>query len=109
MRNLKLLLILFTTFIILPAHAADTKDRASTGEAARPENAEPQKDQNTPQRAARPKREAVKLSPNIHPSAPRPDESGKMRRVAPPRGKAPLQDVPALMEPPSGGDAPKNR
>ena len=100
MRVLKLMLILSVMFMALPVRA---------GEAARPENAEPPKDQNPSQRAERPKREAVKLSPTIHPTPPRPDGSGKMRRVVPPHGQSPLQHVPALMEPPPGGEAPKNR
>ncbi len=102
MRVAKLLLILSVMFMILPARAADK---------APPENAELQKDQSPSERAERPKREAVKMSPSIRQSPPRPDESGKMRRVAPPRNKSPLQDVPALKDPPPtpSGEAPENR
>ncbi|MEW6331707.1 MAG: hypothetical protein AB1560_09630 [Pseudomonadota bacterium] len=60
------------------------------------------------QRAERPQREAVKLSPAARESAPRPDESGQMKRVAPPRAESPLQDVPALANPPPGVKAPAN-
>lgn len=100
MRVLKLILILSVLFMTLPVRA---------GEAARPESVVPQEKQKPSPRAERPKRAAVKLSPGIHPSSPRPDESGKMRRVAPPHGQSPLQHVPALMAPPPGGEAPKNR
>jgi hypothetical protein len=72
-------------FIVLPARAADE---------AQPEPAE------------RPQREAVKLSPHARESAPRPDESDQMKRVAPPRAESPLQHVPALMDPPPGVKAP---
>lgn len=98
MQILKPILIFSVLFMTLPVRA---------DEEARPENAAPQTDQDSSQPAERPEREAVKLSPSAHPLPPRPDESGKMRRVAPPRGESPLQDVPALMEPPSG-EAPKN-
>ena len=90
---LKLLLILSVMFITVPAHAADK---------AAPENTEAQKKENPPERAERPKREAVKLSPQARESAPRPDESDQMKRVAPPRAESPLQHVPALMDPPPG-------
>lgn len=60
------------------------------------------------QRAERPQREAVKLSPHARESAPRPDESGNMKKVAPPRAESPLQHVPALMDPPPGVKAPAN-
>jgi hypothetical protein len=99
MQTLMLILIFSVLFITLPIRA---------DEAARPESVAPQEKQKPSQRAERPKRAAEKLAPGIHPSAPRPDESGKMRRVAPPRDKSPLQDVPALMEPPAGGEALKN-
>ena len=52
--------------------------------------------------------EAVKLSPQARESAPRPDESDQMKRVAPPRAESPLQHVPALMDPPPGVKAPAN-
>ena len=97
MRILKLLLIFSVMFIIVPARAADK---------AAPENSEAQKQESPPERAERPKREAVKLSPSVHQSAPRPDESGNMKRVAPPRAESPLQNVPALMDPPPGGNVP---
>jgi len=77
-------------FIGLPAHA---------GNEARVESAETGKKEE-PRRAERPQREAVKLSPHARESAPRPDESGEMKRVAPPRAESPLQHVPALMDPP---------
>ena len=99
MRVLKLILILSVMFMTLPIRA---------DESARPENLKPQKDQNPSPPAERPKRKAVKLSPGIHQAPPRPDESGKMRRVTPPRDESPLQHVPALMEPPAGGEALKN-
>lgn len=57
------------------------------------------------ERAARPQREAVKLSPGIRPSAPRPDDSGKLKRAPPPRAESPLQNVPALMPPTSPSSA----
>lgn len=50
-------------------------------------------------RAERPQREAVKLSPSVRQSEPRPEDGGKMKRVAPPRAESPLQNVPALMPP----------
>lgn len=96
MRTLKLLLILSVMFIALPARASDK---------AVPENTAEQEKENQPERAKRPQREAVKLSPHARESAPRPDESGKVKRVAPPRAESPLQHVPALMEPPPGGKA----
>ena len=91
MHAAKLLLTLSAIFMILPARAADK---------APPENAEPHKDQSPSERAERPQREAVKMSPSIRQSPPRPDESGKRRRVAPARAESPLQDVPALKDPP---------
>ncbi|MDH5487499.1 MAG: hypothetical protein OEY53_08335, partial [Gammaproteobacteria bacterium] len=56
----------------------------------------------------RPQREAVKLSPHARESAPRPDESGQMKREVPSRAESPLQHVPALMDPPPppAGQAP---
>ena len=100
MRTLKLLLILSVMFIIVPARAADK---------AVPENTEAQGKESQPKRAERPKREAVKLSPHARKSAPRPDESGKVKRVAPPRAESPLQNVPALMDPPPGTETPAKR
>lgn len=85
MRTLKFLLILSVMFIALPARAAEEAQS---------------------ERAERPQREAVKLSPHARESAPRPDESGKVKRVAPPRAESPLQNVPALMDPPPGGETP---
>ncbi len=93
MRTLKLILILSVTFLAIPARAADK---------AAPENSEAQKKESPSERAERPQREAVKLSPRARESAPRPDESSKMKRVAPPRAESPLQNVPALMDPPPG-------
>jgi hypothetical protein len=87
MRTLKLLLVLSVMFIAAPARAADEAQS---------------------ERAERPQREAVKLSPHARESAPRPDESDKMKRVAPPRAESPLQHVPALMDPPPGVKAPAN-
>jgi hypothetical protein len=87
MRTLKLLLIISVMFIALSARAAEEAQ---------------------PERAERPQREAVKLSPHARESAPRPDESGQMKRVAPPRAESPLQDVPALANPPPGVKAPAN-
>jgi len=81
MRILKLFLILSVMLIAVPARAADEAQ---------------------PGRAERPQREAVKLSPQARESAPRPDESDQMKRVAPPRAESPLQHVPALMDPPPG-------
>jgi len=75
----------------VPVRAADK---------AVPEYAEVQEQESPPERAERPQREAVKLSPHARESAPRPDESGNMKRVAPPRAESPLQNVPALMGPP---------
>ncbi|MBI3569503.1 MAG: hypothetical protein HY082_00105 [Gammaproteobacteria bacterium] len=97
MRTLKLLLIFSVMFIAVPARAADK---------AALENTEPQEKESPPERAERPQREAVKLSPRARESAPRPDESGNMKREAPPRAESPLQNVPALMDPPPGGKAP---
>jgi hypothetical protein len=108
MRVLKLLLILPVIFMALPAHATDAKTGASAGDEARPENAEPQKAQSPSDRAARPKREAVKMSPTIRVSPLRPDEDGKMRRMAPARGDSPLLNMPAPkdMSSPQGGATP---
>lgn len=102
MRVVKLLLIFFVTFTVLPGRAADK---------AAQENTEAQENENPSERVKRPKREAIKISPSIRQSPPRPDESGKMRRVAPPRDKSPLQNVPALKDPPpaASGDVPANR
>ena len=97
MRTLKLLLIFSVIFSTVSARAADK---------ATSENPEAQKTENPPERAERPRREAVKLSPQARESAPRPDESDQMKRVAPPRAESPLQHVPALMEPPPGVKAP---
>jgi hypothetical protein len=85
MRTLKILLVLSAMSIVVPARAAEEAQ---------------------PERAERPQREAVKLSPQARESAPRPDESDKMKRVAPPRAESPLQNVPALMDPPPGVNAP---
>lgn len=103
MRTLKLLLILSVICMILPARATDK---------APPENTEPQKDQSPSERAERPKREAVKMSPSIRQSPPPTDANGKRRRVAPPaRSESPLQNVPALRDPPPtpGVEAPAER
>jgi hypothetical protein len=102
MRVLKLLLILPVIFMALPARAADAKTGASTVDKARTENVEPQNDQSSSDPAERPKREAVKMSPTIRVSPPRPDESGKMRRVAPARADSPLLNVPL----PQGSEIP---
>lgn len=112
MRVVKLLLILPVIFMALPARAADAKSGASVGDEAQPEHAEQQTDEVPTDAAERPQREAVRMSPSIRKSPPRPDESGKMRRVAPPRADSPLQHVPALkdnMPPPRGGKAPADR
>lgn len=93
MSTLKLILILSMMSVATPARAADK---------ATPENSEVQKKESPPERAERPQREAVKLSPSVRQSAPRPDESDKMKKVAPPRAESPLQNVPALMDPPPG-------
>ena len=85
MRTLKFLLILSVIFIALPVRAAEEVQS---------------------ERAERPQREAVKLSPHARESAPRPDDSGKVKRVAPPRAESPLQNVPALMDPPPGTETP---
>jgi hypothetical protein len=88
MRILKLLLIFSVMFSTVSARAAEEAQ---------------------PERAERPQREAVKLSPQARESAPRPDESDRMKRVAPPRAESPLQHVPALMDPPPGVKPPENR
>ena len=93
MRSLNFLLMFSMIVIAIPARAAAK---------AAPENSEAQKKESPSERAERPQREAVKLSPRARESAPRPDESGKMKRVAPPRAESPLQNVPALMDPPPG-------
>jgi len=103
MRVFKLLLILPVIFMALPARAADAK--ASASDEARPENAEPQKDQSSSDPAERPKREAMKMSPTIRVSPPRPDVSGKMRRVAPARADSPLLNMPS----PQSGETPGGR
>lgn len=97
MQTLKLLLMLTLMFMAMPAHAAD---------AVQDENVEIKKKETPPQRAERPQRKAVKLSPHARKSAPRPDESGLMKRAAPPRAESPLQNVPALIDPPPGVKAP---
>jgi hypothetical protein len=109
MRVLILLLILPVIFMVLPARAADAK--ASASDVVRPENAEPQKDQSSSGPAERPKREAVKMSPTIRVSPLRPDESGKMRRVAPARADSPLLNMPAPkdMSSPQGSETPGSR
>jgi hypothetical protein len=81
------ILLIFSVLLAMPAFAAEEAQ---------------------PERAERPQREAVKLSPQARESAPRPDESDQMKRVAPPRAESPLQHVPALMEPPPGVKAPAN-
>lgn len=88
MRNLNILLIVSAMSALIPVAAAEEKP--------------------SEQPAERPQREAVKLSPQARESAPRPDESDKMKRVAPPRAESPLQHVPALMDPPPGVKAPSN-
>ena len=100
MQAIKFLLIFSMMFMAVPVRAADK---------AQTENAETQKKEESPKRAERPKREAVKLSPHARKSAPRPDESGKVKRVAPPRAESPLQNVPALMDPPPGTETPAKR
>lgn len=97
MRALKLLFMLSVIFAAVPVRADDTATTENTGAQAPADRSE---------RAARPQREAVKLSPSVRQSAPRPDETGKMKRQAPPRAEAPLQNVPALMEPPPGVETP---
>lgn len=99
MRALKILLVFSMLVVVLPVHAADK---------AAPEDTEAKKKQDQPKRAERPPREAVKLSPQARESAPRPDASDQMKRVAPPRAESPLQHVPALMDPPPGVKAPAN-
>jgi hypothetical protein len=108
MRVLKLLLILPAIFMALPAHANDVKTDDSAGDEARPENAEPQKVQSPSDRVERPEREAVKMSPTIRVSPLRPDEAGKMRRMAPARADSPLLNMPAPkdMSSPQGGETP---
>ena len=81
------ILLIFSVLVALPADAAEEAQS---------------------ERAERPQREAVKLSPQARESAPRPEESDQMKRVAPPRAESPLQHVPALMEPPPGVKAPSN-
>lgn len=89
MHGLKTLLVLSAVSVVIPVLAADEAPAE--------------------QRAERPQREAVKLSPAARESAPRPDESGRMKRVAPPRAESPLQHVPALMDPPPGVKPSENR
>jgi hypothetical protein len=102
MRVMKLLLILPVIFMALPARAADVKAGATAGDEARLEDTAPQKVQNPPARAERPKQNTVKISPTIRVSPPRPDESGKLRRVAPARADSPLLNVPL----PQGSETP---
>ena len=111
MRVLKLLLILPMIFMALPARAGDAKTGVSAGDEVRPENTEPQKVKIPPDRAERPKRETVKMSPTIRMSPLRPDESGKIRRVAPARDDSPLLNMPAPKDIPSprGGETPAGR
>ncbi|HEY5683234.1 MAG TPA: hypothetical protein VIR61_06110 [Sulfuricaulis sp.] len=99
MQTLKLLLMLLLVFMTVPAYAA---------EAEQVEKVETENKETPPGRAERPEREAVKLSPHARESAPRPDESGLMKREAPSRTESPLQHVPALMDPPPppAGQAP---
>ncbi len=99
MHAFNLLVILSVMFMAVPARAADILQT---------ENAETRKKEDSPKRAERPKREAVRLSPHARESAPRPDESGRVKRVAPPRAESPLQNVPALMDPPPGVKPPAN-
>ena len=108
MHVLILLLILPVIFMALPARATDAKTGASAGDEAWPENAEPQKVQSPSDRVERPKREAVKMSPTIRVSPLRPDEAGKIRRMAPARGDSPLLNMPAPkdMSSPQGGETP---
>jgi len=107
MRTLKLFLILSVMFIALPARAADAK----AVDEAQPKIVEPQMDQSSSDPAERPKREAVKMSPTIRVLPPRPDESGKMRRLAPTRSDSPLLNMPAPkdMSSPQGGETPGSR
>ncbi|MCR4331923.1 MAG: hypothetical protein NUV34_04380 [Sulfuricaulis sp.] len=107
MRTLKLFLILSVMFMALPARAADAK----AVDEAQPEIVEPKMDQSSSDPAERPKREAVKMSPTIRVLPPRPDESGKMRRLAPARADSPLLNMPAPkdMSPPQGGETPGSR
>ena len=93
MHTFKFLLILYVLFMTAPVRAADK---------AVPENTEVQRQEDPSKRAERPQREAVKISPHARKSAPRPDETGNMKKVAPPRAESPLQNVPALMDPPPG-------
>ena len=94
MRVLRLFLIVSAMFMSAPSRAGDE---------ARSVNAEPPTDQSQSGRVARPQRKAVKLSPGIRVSPPRPDESDRMRRIAPAPSESPLQNVPALkdLSPPS--------
>lgn len=82
------ILLIFSMLVAMPAFAAEEAP--------------------SEQPAERPQREAVKLSPQARESAPRPDASDQMKRVAPPRAESPLQHVPALMDPPPGVKAPVN-
>jgi hypothetical protein len=108
MHVLILLLILPVIFMPLPARAADAKVGVSAIDKARSENAEPQKDQSSSDPAERPKREAVKMSPTIRVSPLRPEEAGKIRRMAPARGDSPLLNMPAPkdMSSAQGGETP---
>jgi|GEM_PF-2209765 len=111
MHVLKLLMILPVIFMVLPARATEAKTGVSVNDESRPENAESQKAQSPSDHAERPKRETVKMSPTIRVSPLRPDESGKLRRVAPARGDSPLLNMPAPkdMPPPKGGETPGSR
>lgn len=99
MHTLKWFLIISMMSLAVPVCTADT---------ASPENTAAQEKEKTSERAKRPQREAVKLSPHARESSPRPDESGNMKRIAPPRTESPLQNVPALMQPPPGVKPPVN-
>jgi len=111
MRVLILLLILPVVFLASPVLAADAKTGFSAGDQARPENSEPPTTQSPSNRAERPTREAVKMSPTIRVSPLRPDEDGKMHRVAPARHGSPLLNMPTPidMSSPRGGENPGTR
>jgi len=97
MRTLILMAVLPVLFFSFPGRAA---------ESTAPHAPEAQDETAQSKRADRPQREAVKLSPHARKSAPRPDESGVMKKEAPPPAESPLQNVPALMEPPPVVNAP---
>jgi len=119
-KSVKLLSILLTALIVMPVLAADAKNLAGANDAAPGQAVESQEDRSSPDAVKRPLRQAVKISPAVRTSPPRPDDSGKMRRVAPARAEAPLQNVPALKNlypaspqdaapdasPPQNGEAP---